>query len=192
MAFFRWMIGLPVAAVVTAALFFIMAGLISQDNTIIADPTPIPEWKILAEIEDAAIDRTPPKPPMLKDPPPDTVIPKTLPGPKPTPSPAIPDKGAIDTPTPGPGPIGAPAITFPPQYPEACRSRSAEGDVAVQFDVTPEGNVVNIRIIESADPCFNRTVRNTVAKWKYPPAVQNDRAVMRYGVIERFSFKLVE
>ena len=60
-------------------------------------------------------------------------------------------------------------IKFAPPYPENCRSRAAAGTVTVQFDISPEGRPVYIRIIETADRCFNRTVINTVPSGNTPP-----------------------
>ncbi len=191
--FFRWILGLPFAAIVTTALFFFMAGMIDRDMPI----EPIkqtPALELLVKTKDSTLDPKPDiEPPILTEDPPEPIIETTPPGPKPDPTPGVPTK-RIEDPTrqAGPNLIIAPIIRYKPQYPESCRARGAEGDVLVQFDVTPEGRVVNVRIIESADPCFNRTVRSTVAKWKYPPAIEDGRATMRYGVLERFSFQLEE
>lgn len=187
---FRWIFGLPFAALVTAALFFMMSGLIGADVRINAQKAP-PDIKIVAEPPPDPAGVRGEKPPIFKDPPPETVIPKTLPGPKPEGVPVGPEKGPVERTPIGPGAIAAPVIKHAPQYPESCRSRGAEGDVLVQFDVTPKGDVVNIRILESADSCFNRTVRNTVAKWKFPPAGEG-RTARRSGLVERFSFQLVQ
>ncbi len=84
-----------------------------------------------------------------------------------------------------------PLIRYAPPYPDNCRSRGVTGTVLVQFDVTPEGNVVNARVIDAPDRCFNRIV-STVSKWKYPPAYENGRPAMRYGVVKKFNFQLTE
>ncbi len=192
MVSFRWIFGLPIAALITAGLFAFMAGLIQQNPGALAEPRETPKLQILPRERE-------PNPPIKEIPksitqdPPETIIPPAKKGDKPNPTPIGPlpgvgDPGEIISKT----PIGAPVIKHAPMYPEACRSRAAEGVVLVQFDVTPEGGVVNIQIIESANPCFNRTVRNTVSKWKYPPAYQNGRPVMRYGVVEQISFQLTE
>ena len=191
MAFFRWFVGLPMAAIITAGLFAMMAGLISSESVIVDEYAESPRVDILAKIEES--DPTPAKPPKVipADPPPvidtqptDWV---TEPGP-PIDTTPISD---LDNDTDGFGVTFAkPVIKFPPQYPENCRSRAAEGTVIVQFDITPEGNVVNIRILESANSCFNRTVRSTVAKWKYPPTTRNGRAVKRYDIVEVIRFEL--
>ncbi len=190
MAFFRWFVGLPAAAIVTAGLFFMMAGLIRQDGVDVPEATPYPELNIHAKITE-----TPPGPPKPIRPtradPPEIKIPPSgrlkEPGPVTFPKP----KPGIDT-RPGGNSAGfpKPVIKYPPQYPENCRSRAAEGTVTVQFDVTPEGDVVNLRIIESANSCFNRTVIKTVSKWKYPPATRGGRAVTRHGVVEIIRFEL--
>ncbi len=193
MVFFRWFVGLPVAAIVTAGLFAMMAGFINSERGPLPNPADHPQIKITPEERDPQPGPDKPPRPDLLDEPPDVDIPpadrQDIPGP------------VIDT-TPGtptgpkPGTKGGqfptPVIKHAPLYPENCRSYNAEGYVTVQFDVTPEGNVVNARIVESADRCFNRTVIATVSKWKYPPAYQGDRPVMRYGVVEVFNFQLEE
>lgn len=184
---FRWMFGLPFAALVTAALFFMMSGMIGQEVEI-APQKDRPRLKILADPTPAPTTSTEP-PPRITDDPPEIELRKTLPGPRPSPGTVIPDRGPIDGGPIGPGKFSTPVIKIAPQYPEACRSRGAEGDVVVRFDVTPEGDVANVEIVSSADPCFNRTVRYTVAKWKFPPLAGGG---LRAGVMERFSFRLVE
>lgn len=192
MTFFRWIVGLPMAAIVTAGLFFMMAGLIEQKSVDYPDPTPYPDIRITSEPPDERqnlVDRY--KETRLKEKQPDTEIERTPPtdGPGkifvPTPRPPI---------DPMPGGRGTgfpqPVITFAPPYPENCRSRAAEGTVTVQFDVTAEGNVVNPRIIQTVDRCFNRTVIRTVSKWKYPPATKGGRSIMRRGVTTVIRFEL--
>ena len=160
-------------------------------------------------IRDKAMDLPPEKPsidlkitPQKKDPKaepwkrPDQTIPERMPeteidfpaptGPGENTAPR-PGKVEIDPTPPGPNPLVSPIIRIPPPYPENCRSRGVEGVVIVEFDVSPEGNVVNPRVVQSAHGCFNRTVLKTVSGWKYPPAGNGG---MRYGVIEHFNFQL--
>jgi protein TonB len=107
-------------------------------------------------------------------------------GPVQTPVPR-PGASEIERIPPGEGAVSSPVIRIPPPYPENCRSRGAEGVVIVEFDVTPEGNVVNARVVDSANRCFNRSVLKAVSGWKYPPAAGGG---MRYGLMERFNFRL--
>ena len=192
--FFRMIFGLPGAAIITALLFLAMGWMIRQEGPP-AEPVDTPDISILAKLKP-----TPPRPkfePPPRDkvePPPETKIdfPKsTDPG------------GRIDV-GPLPGPKGGdgvkiitsvlqPTVKFPPSYPENCRSKGAQGVVIVEFDVTPEGNVINPRIISSADSCFDRTVLRSIANWKYTPQTDADgRPKVQRGVREFFNFQLTE
>lgn len=193
MNMFRMIFSLPFAALVTAGLFAMMAGLIAQDNGELPPLVQSPDIQILAEDPPEGVKPNSEKPRKINEEMPETIIPPTLPGEKPKGIPIRPNPEPVEIEPPaGPGGMSGPVIRTSPVYPEACRGRSAQGVVLVQFDVTPEGNVVNIRIIESANACFNRTVRNTVSKWKYAPAYQNGRPVMRYGVVEQIRFELTD
>jgi periplasmic protein TonB len=191
MVFFRWIFGLPLAALVTAGLFAVMAGLIQKPTVTLLPKKDAPEIDIHmkplppdgpeTKLKNEKVPKTPP-------------IEIEFPGRREVPGPVVPKPGK--TPIDPKGPEGGnqfsgPVIRVAPPYPEACRSRGIEGDVIVQFDVTPEGTVVNVQIIDAPDRCFNRIV-STVSKWKYPPSYRNGRPVMRYGVVERFNFQLVD
>lgn len=182
MNFFRWMLGLPLAAMVTLGLFIMMTGLIAQDSR--TDPPKATEAiSILAKLVETK--PTPIKPPGIDPadapPPPDTKWNKSrdpvesgvFPGPEP---------GVVDPTGPKLG-AATPIIRFPPQYPEACRARAAQGVVLVQYDVTARGEVANVRILSSDNSCFDRTVIKTIMGWKYPPEA-------RRGVIQKFVFSL--
>lgn len=188
MFIFRWVLSLPGAALVTTALFIFMAAMIWTEGPDIDDPKPTPVIKITPKVIEKG--RTPPKPfkPELKKEPETIVEPWRREG-GPNHVPTVPT-GKIDPTGPGDYVVPtAPVIKIAPQYPESCRTKLAEGSVAVQFDVTPEGNVVNPRIIESSHRCFERTVISTVSKWKYPPSPSSS---IRYGFVEYFSFELVD
>lgn len=189
MILFRWMLGLPMAAMITAALFYLMAELIKDRGEVPPSPQPYAKIKITPDITEPDRRRTLPIREELPDapPPPEYVTERqsgpdqgTFPGPEPV---------KIDPTPPGQKTGIGPVIRIPPPYPEQCRSRGAEGGVIVEFDVSPEGNVINPRVISSPDRCFNRPILKAVSGWKYPPAASGG---MRYGVIERFSFQLTE
>ncbi|MEL6365152.1 MAG: energy transducer TonB, partial [Pseudomonadota bacterium] len=80
-----------------------------------------------------------------------------------------------------------------PQYPDRCQSR-AEGEevVVVQFDVTPDGSVVNVEVIETTNSCFNRAAIRAAERWKYQPKIEDGEAKPRFGVVTQFSFQLGE
>ena len=189
----RFLFSLPFAALVTVILFAIMAYLISQDEIQIGQPKPAPDIDITADIPPEEPTRNEPaKPDQLPEPPPPpnrTVEKSENPGDgfdPGGPTEINTDPGDID----GNPILVQPTVRIAPQYPSTCQSRGAEGAVIVQFDVSPEGNVINPVIVESADRCFNRTVINAVSQWKYAPAYENGKPVVRRGVTERFSFTL--
>ena len=189
---FRWIAGTPMAALVTAGLFVLMAALIRQPLANLPPPKPLPDIQITAKLIDP--EPLPPKPvePVKHDPPP-LEIQHAGRSDKPTVALETPEHTPKDLdPGQGTGIVVAPLIHIAPQYPERCRSRNAEGEVLVQFDVASDGSVVNPRIIESADSCFDRTVLKAVSGWKYPPAMRNGSPAPRYGLVERFSFQLAE
>jgi len=192
MFFFRWVFSLPFAVLVTAGLFILMAGLIQNPLDGLQSPKPYADIDIRMKPE--------PEPP-TKGRPPREKLPESppveieLPAPNGSPGPRIVPPGNDSdgvAPIKNVGVMSAPVIKSAPPYPENCRSKNAEGRVVVQFDVTPEGNVVNPAVIETPNSCFNRTVISAVSRWKYPPANQNGHPVMRYGVVEVFDFQLQE
>lgn len=188
--FFRWLFGLPGAALISALLFLGMAYMIRQE-AVTATPVDPPDISITFKPEPPTRIVKPPPRQKLPEPPPTKIEPQP---PSKNPGGGLP----VDLP---PGPTGGggkifipgpmqPVVKIPPAYPENCRSRGAQGVVIVEFDVTAEGDVVNPRIISSADGCLDRTVLSTIQKWKYPPPQQDGRAVARRGVREVFNFKL--
>lgn len=188
----RWIAGAPLALAATLTLFLLMAALIRQPSTALAAAPPTPRIVITAQKVDSPIaDPAPPKP--LPDTLPETIIEPAPRGGKPALPIELPgpDLGVDPDGTRG-GPIGAPVIKVAPAYPERCRSRNAEGAVLVEFDIAADGAVMNARIIESADACFNRTVLSAVAKWRYRPDYRGGQPVARYGVVERFHFQLAD
>lgn len=187
MAFFRWLLSAPVAVVVTVGLFIFMAKMISDRDLVLAPEREATRIKITADPPPEGRP-TPPKPkPLPKD------IPETpLEFPKSSEKPGgikvDPGKVKVDPTPPGGSGVGiGPIITIAPPYPEGCRSKGAEGVVIVQFDISPEGNVMNPRVIESPDRCFNRPIIKAVQGWKYPPSADGR---MRYAMVQRFLFNL--
>ncbi len=196
MNLFRLAFVIPLAAIVTLGLFYMMSGFISNDGPVLVDPSDSVRPVITAQIVDT--EPTPiPKPDstLPKDPPPLTkmkfpkiVDPTGIPIDN-TP-PTVVDLGVREI---GGNSYSGPLVRPTPPYPQKCLARGTEGRVLVQFDVTPEGNVVNVRIIESPDACFNRSVLKAVSGWKYSPATDsNGKAITRHNVVEAVSFEIEE
>ncbi len=192
MTMLRWITGMPVAAMVTALLFLFMASMVSQPMGGLPPSKPIVEIKITAEVIDSPAPAPRPLPPMTEKQPPVEIEPAPSGG-KPVIQVNPPELLPTDTGLVGDGAVVvAPLIRIAPAYPERCRARGAEGTVLVQFDVASDGSVINARIIESSDSCFDRVVLKTIAGWKYPPDLRGGQAVARYGLVERFSFQISE
>jgi protein TonB len=186
----RCIAALPFAVIMTLALFLLMAAMIRQPIVEWAPPKPFEKIVVTAKPRPESDPLVaPPKP--VEEKMPETIIRNALPGEKP----GVPFE--LPKPQPGggteidiTGPVGGVVIQVRPAYPERCRARGAQGSILVQFDVAPDGSVINPVILESTDSCFDRTVLKTMSGWKYAPAVRNGVPVVRYGLVERFSFQL--
>ena len=88
-----------------------------------------------------------------------------------------------------------PLVRIPPQYPDRCQGRTEPGvrkRVRVEFDVTPDGQTANPRVVSSDDTCLDRYATRAVLRWKYQPKVVNGEAQPRIGVQTTFIFLLEE
>jgi len=82
----------------------------------------------------------------------------------------------------------------PAYYPYDAHEAGIEGYVVVTFDVTEEGTVANLRIVES-DPrgVFEPGVIRTVSQWQYEPPTDHYGNVVRVcGKRQRFNYSLDE
>ncbi len=75
-----------------------------------------------------------------------------------------------------------------PQYPSG--AHEDEGFVDVAFDVTIDGNVENIRIVQSSSPVWERPAIDALRHWKFSPALQEGQPVHRFDHRHRFVFKI--
>lgn len=191
--FFRMMFGLPGAAAITALLFLAMGWMIRQDATT-APPVEAPKVYILAKLKPSDPIRA--APPAREAPKPPPAIELDFPPPG--------DSGSAVPYEPAQGPARQraiitfpsatkPTLTFPPAYPENCRARDAQGVVMVEFDVTPEGNVVNPRVVASENSCLDRAAINTISKWKFQPQTDDSgRPIAQRNLRQAFNYQLTE
>jgi protein TonB len=78
-------------------------------------------------------------------------------------------------------------------YPRSALRRGTEGYVVIEFDVSPEGEVVDPYVVEADQPgYFERTVMRTIRRWAYEPYVYNGVPATVNDVTARFTFKLAE
>ena len=195
MGFLKTLFAGLVAAVITVGLFFFMGYLIiPEEYEPPADVTPTERIVITRTIEPEPNVEPPPPPPDPVQPP--DMLPTN---PEPSESPIL-DPGPPVTPPPPPneggndqGPlmtIAEPMVRIAPQFPDRCAQRGLSGEVLVEFDLAPDGTVLNPRIISADDHgCFNRSSLRAVAEWRYPPD-RGDR--IRRNVRVVLSFNLAQ
>lgn len=201
-SFIRLLVGAPLAAIVTFLLFTLMQILIFEDaewNDDAGDELRItiseaPE-EIQARTRDTNIDQVenvtpPPPPPAIEraraDQPSENM--STIVG-------GLPE---FNRPQLAGGDISfnvsdrdaQPLVRIPPQYPPRAAERGIEGRCSVEFDVTPDGNPTNVRILSCSNSVFERETIRAVERWRYEPRVQDGVAQWRRGVQTQFDYNL--
>ncbi len=189
--------GLPGAIIITTLIFLLLASVIARHQDVQLDDDRSVQINVTRQIEDRSmqrpedfqrpvLDQPPPPPPMVTDPSfrPSMAVQMG----------AIPDlRGAdLDIGTGfNPDRDAQPLVRIPPQYPGQC-SRMARPleSVVVEFDVTPDGSVINPRVINSTNSCFNRAATRAAERWRYQPRVVDGVAQPRLGVRTTFEFSL--
>jgi len=193
----RLIFGLPGAALVTAALFLIMANMIRQDVQLEEEKAAI-NIDITQQLKDTDInsnkefkrptlDTPPPPPPATHDPSNRPAL-----GGVQAAIPQIDTRLSIGTGF-NPDRDAQPLVRIPPQYPERCMATAKPREqVQLEFDVTPEGTTTNIRVVGSTNSCLNREAARSVERWKYQPKIVDNKAEWRRGVQTTVTFELTE
>jgi protein TonB len=193
----RLIIGLPGAALVTAILFLAMTAMIRQDAQLDEERNAV-KIDITAQLKDTdvnankqfkrpTLDTPPPPPPAVNDP----SNRPALDGVR-AQIPTIDANLKIGTGF-NPDRDAQPLVRIQEQYPERCMTNAKPKEsVLVEFDVTPEGTTTNIRVVESSNSCFNRSVIRSVERWKYQPKIVDNQAQWRRGVQTTITYELLE
>jgi len=87
------------------------------------------------------------------------------------------------------GPLVA-MVRVAPVYPARALTYGIEGYVVVQFDISAEGQVLNVVIIESTDSVFDSAAIKAAERFKFKPRVVNGLAMASYGIQNMFRFRL--
>ena len=87
------------------------------------------------------------------------------------------------------GPLVA-MVRVRPVYPARALTYGIEGYVIVQFDISAEGQVLNVVIIESTDSVFDRAAIKAAERFKFKPRVVNGLAMASYGIQNMVRFRL--
>lgn len=192
----RLVYGLPGAIVFTFVLFLILASLIRQTGEIQLSEDKSVEINVTRQLEDTqdtrtadlqrpVLDQPPPPPPSVQD----ASFRPTVDG-------AIGDIPDMDMDLDigtgfNPDRDAQPLVRIPPQYPDRCQTRAKASEaVTLEFDVNPEGNVVNPRVISSTNSCFDRAAMRSVERWRYAPSIRDGQPRPRLGVRTRVAFQL--
>ncbi|GGY42710.1 energy transducer TonB family protein [Parvularcula lutaonensis] len=192
----RTVIGVPVAGVVVLGLFLLMwAQIRPKDVPLEEDKEPI-KITITNQIEDSELvnqrrferpklDAPPPPPPAIErqnfEPQVDGV------------RAAAPDFGAdVDIGSGfNPDRDAQPLVRVNPTGFERCiDSDVGEERVRLRFDVDPNGNVVNVQVLDSTDRCYDRYAVRAAQRWKYQPKVLKGEQVPRRGVETTIVFSI--
>lgn len=88
----------------------------------------------------------------------------------------------------GNGPF--PASKVPPNYPPDSMSRGSEGWAEVEFDVSEQGEVENIRAVDSSQKSFEAPTVASVLQWRYTPRFEAGIPVAARDVSTIVRYKL--
>jgi len=193
----RLITGLPGAVLVTAAIFLILATVISTREDVQLSEDRSVQINVTRQLQDTetqatedfqrpVLDQPPPPPPTVTD---QDFRPEMS-----VQVGALPDLSGVDVDVGtgfNPDRDAQPLVRIPPQYPQRCMARAEDREsVAVEFDVTPEGTVVNPRVLETTNSCFNRAAMRAVERWRYNPKIVDGVAEPRVGVRTVIDFEL--
>lgn len=196
-SFMRLLYGLPGAVIFTFILFFVLAKLIGQSGDIVLSEDRSVSINVTRQLEDTrdtrqadlrrpVLDQPPPPPPSVQD----ASFRPTIDGSVG----AMPDMKNMDLDIGtgfNPDRDAQPLVRIPPQYPDRCQTRAkAAESVTLEFDVNPEGNVVNPRVVNSTNSCFDRAAMRSVERWRYAPRIEDGQPRPRFGVRTQVTFNL--
>ncbi len=193
----RFIIGIPLAVVVTLSLFMLMRILVQPERSLIEEVQETVAIDITRAQRDESSDtdrelnrpdvedQPPPPPPM------DTRTER-------------PDLGGLQVGIPdidldlGAGNIGPidgeiqPLVRVPPEYPLRAAERGIEGEVCVVFTVTPEGTVTDPEVYRTASSLLNSASLRAISRFRYQPRIVDGQPVARPGVRFCFDYNLEE
>ena len=193
----RLIAGVPGSVIVTGVLFLLLAAVISTSGDVQLDKDRSVQINVTRQLQDTEVRRADDfERPVLDQPPPPppTVTDRDFRPQQGMQMGQLPDMSNVDMDIGtgfNPDRDAQPLVRIPPQYPQRCMSRAASVEtVTLQFDVSPEGNVVNPEVIDSTNSCLNRSAIRAVQRWRYNPKIVDDVAQPRFGVRTAIDFTL--
>jgi periplasmic protein TonB len=85
-----------------------------------------------------------------------------------------------------------PIVRVEPMYPRRAQSRGIEGYCDMEFTVTKTGEVINAVATECSSSVFKNSSIKAVLKWKYKPRVVNGEPIDSPGVLTRLTYQFEE
>jgi protein TonB len=78
-----------------------------------------------------------------------------------------------------------------PVYPAEAKSQGVEGYVVVRYDISLEGTVSSVRVVESMpDGVFDESAIQAIQQWRYLAPILDGQAQAVSGVTSRITFRL--
>jgi len=185
------------ATAITAGLLLVMQVLIATGQEIIGEPRVRHDLTLTKVRDDNDIVKReiPPVRPVKPLVPPRTIAERTPPEAGPgvhIPAPKPPGSGTTITGINyGDGPLFN-IFKVSPTYPSAAIARGLEGAVLVQYDVTTEGQVTNVTVLESTHSVFNRAAIAAAYRFKYKPRTVDGVPYSTRGLKNLFRFEMEE
>ncbi len=188
----------PLALVVTAGLFQLMAALIDRPAALASLPQPIVEVELAKPRDETnpkiRPQQPPPPPPQAAQPPVSRVV--AEPGGTPLAWSAEPELPAIDqafklATLQQPDQQASPIVRIEPKYPIKAAQDGINGWVRLSFNLTANGEVTDVRVL-AAEPgrVFDQEAVRALKKWKYQPKLENGQPVAQSGLTVQLDFKL--
>lgn len=198
----RLLLAVVLAFFITASLFFLMQALIASGDQTLEEPQPGAVLDFVRLKQEETVqqkDRKPRKPPPPKEPPPQMNQPQMD-----SPTPNAEGSGiAFEADVGGDVALGSglalesgdgeylPIVKVAPVYPRRALSRGIEGFVIVEFTVSKQGSVKDIRVVQATPPdIFDQAAIDAALKFKYKPRVVNGEPAEVSGVQNRITFQI--
>jgi len=77
-----------------------------------------------------------------------------------------------------------------PDYPEEMRKQGKEGLVILEIEITPEGNVSNVKVIKSPNEAFSKAAIDAVKLWRWSlSSLENSKEKLKKPIKTTLTFK---
>ena len=148
------------------------------------EPEPYPDSRPPGRVPEPKLEPPPPEPappPSEAKPPPDSRPPSRVPEPEPEPQNPAPPSPPAPAVAPKQARVEAPPRllkTIRPDYPKGPRQRGEEGDVGLEFSITPRGTVDSVTVYSSSGYAeLDAAAVRAAKKARFSPAMEGRRAV---------------